>query len=73
MRFAVVAIGSTLLTASCAVMLMVTPLPLQVTTPAGTFQPVVSSATKKLAKAQAALACLQALGLVEKSINYTTA
>ncbi len=43
---------------------------LQVTVPMGTFQPAVASPTKKLAKAQAATACLQALGFVSNSVDY---
>lgn len=38
----------------------------QVVLPCGSFQPAVASNNKKQAKAQAALACLQGLGLVEK-------
>ena len=38
----------------------------QVVLPCGSFQPAVASTNKKQAKAQAALACLQGIGLVEK-------
>ena len=40
--------------------------------PLGTFQPAVGSNSKKLAKMQAATAALQGLGLLEKTIEYTT-
>lgn len=36
--------------------------------PSGSFQPAVPSSSKKQAKVQAALACLQALGFVENAI-----
>ncbi|CAI8058112.1 Protein Son [Geodia barretti] len=38
----------------------------KVVLPCGSFQPAVASTNKKQAKAQAALACLQGIGLVEK-------
>ena len=43
----------------------------QVTTPIGSFQPAVASASKKLAKSQAAHAALQGLGLVETTFGYS--
>ena len=45
---------------------------IQVATPLGTFQPAVGSNSKKVAKMQAATAALQGLGLLEKTIEYTT-
>ena len=44
---------------------------LQVTVPLGTFQPAVASNNKKVAKAQAALAALQGLGLSSGSVEYS--
>ena len=38
--------------------------PTQVSIPVGTYQPAVSSPNKKAAKAQAALAALQGMGLI---------
>ena len=43
----------------------------QVTVPLGTFQPAVASNNKKVAKAQAALAALQGLGLASGSVEYS--
>ena len=47
--------------------------PLQVAVPLACFRPAVASPNKKLAKAQAALACLQGLGFVQNAIEYSTA
>lgn len=43
----------------------------RVTVPLGTFQPAVASNNKKVAKAQAALAALQGLGLASGSVEYS--